>query len=105
MTNIYDNEKATLPSIRLPNWQKHKLQTWLAIYGMSYTKFVQEIIFELRISFGTGGDGRLANPHRDLAECVGRVVDRMVGRNELQGRILVSTPDHVVKRMNAKGRT
>lgn len=101
MTSIYDDHEVVLPSVKIRAWQKHKLYSWLRLYGWSYKRLVEEMIYEIRISFGTA-DERLANPHRDIHEGMGRVFDRLTGVNEWRGRVEAKTPDHVVRRKNAR---
>lgn len=86
MASIYDNETVVLPSVKVKAWEKHKLQSWMGTYGYSYKRLIEELIYEIRISYGTA-DPRLASPHRDLHEAMGRVLDRACHRDELEGRL------------------
>jgi hypothetical protein len=96
MASIYDSDMVRLPSIHVPEWQKHKLDSWLRVYNWNYSDFIREIIFELRVSFGTATPN-LVNPRRDCKEAVGRVIDTIIDRAGLEGKIESKTPEFVIK--------
>ena len=83
--SIYDNEKVRLPSVYLPRWKKDKLYHWMQVYGINYHDFIDEVIYKIRISPGTGTPD-LANHKRDISEAIDSVIDDMTRRNELEGR-------------------
>lgn len=83
MTSIYENQKIRVTAV-LTRWQSEKLKHYAQLYGLSVSDLFREFCYELRLSEYT--QGLVANPHRDICESSGRVLDRLTERNELEGR-------------------
>lgn len=95
--SIYDTDKVRLPSVVLPRWKRDKLYHYLEVFGINYHDFIDEVIYELHVSWGTGCPEH-ANHHKDIHEAIGRVVDRLIDRNALEGRVPNQPPPEVFRR-------
>jgi hypothetical protein len=70
MVSIYDSNKVRLPSVVTTEWKKHKLWSFLNTHGKKYSDFIDDVIYEIMISQGTGTP-KLLSWHRDVHEATG----------------------------------